>query len=258
MRIYSNGFIGHDHSNTVNDWESGWTKQLFEQRAKEAGMPIDWYFRTAKITYNYNSLGHRSKEILDIDLDNYILCVGCSHTEGIGMESEKIYPHLLAQKLNCDYYNLALSASGMDVVVHNLTVWFSTVAKKPKALIIQWPDFTRAVTGTHVDFLQPHGLWQDDADYARFVDLGITLNFFEAKKMLAHYVVQSFNVPTVYFGLERVIPFDSSTVIEPIIDLARDLAHPGIKSHQLYADSIYDQLINTECLNSYQNTEPKN
>lgn len=255
MKFHKYGFIGHETTNKTTGWENSTAEQDFLNSLKE--MPADWYYRNVDITYTYNSLGHRSKEIEDVDLDNYLLFIGCSHTEGIGMEADKIYPHLLAQTLNCDYYNLALCATGIDIVLHNLTIWFSTVLKKPKALIIQWPDFTRLTTGSSVNNLQPRGLWYNNNDYNNFVNLGIDLEFFEARKLMAHHIVQSFQVPTVYFGLQKVIPFDDNTIIEPIIDKARDLGHPGLKSHQLFANSIYDHLINTQCSSFYQNPEEK-
>ena len=74
---------------------------------------------------------------------------------------------------------------------------------------------------------------------------------------MAHHIVQSFNVPTVYFGIQKVIPFNDETIIEPILDYARDLAHPGIKSHKNFAESIHDYLINTLCLSFCQNPEEK-
>lgn len=255
MKIYQSGFIGHEDANTCTAWEPG-SYETFLKNLKE--MPDDWYFRNVDITYKLNSLGHRSKEIEEVDLNNYILFIGCSHTEGMGMELEKTYPYLLSKELNCDYYNLSLCGTGIDVVLHNLTIWFSTIAKKPKALIIQWPDFTRTITGSSDTNLETRGLWQQNEDYSRFVDLGIGLQWFDAKKIMAHYIVKAFNVPTVYFGLHKVIPFNDDTIIEPIIDYARDLGHPGIKSHERFAESIHDYLINTLCLSFCQNPEEKN
>jgi hypothetical protein len=255
MKIHPHGFIGHAEVNTDRLWEHSHSEEQFRHDLEK--MPHDWYYRNITIHYKYNSLGHRSKEIEEVDLDNYILCTGCSHTEGIGVEEDMIYPHVLADKLNCDYYNLGLGATGIDIVLHNLIIWFSTVTKKPKALIIQWPDYTRMITGADSNNLEPKGLWYNNDDYAKFVNLGIDLEFFDAKKIMAHYIVQSFDVPTVYFGLHKVIPFNDDTIIEPIIDRARDLAHPGIESHKQFAESIYDHLINTECSSFYQNPEEK-
>ena len=255
MKLHKHGFIGHHVTNKTEYWEHPTSQKAFKDALKT--MPGDWYYKDVEITYSYNSLGHRTKEIEDVDLNNYLLFIGCSHTEGIGIESDKIYPHLLAKKLNCDYYNLALGATGIDVVLHNLTIWFSTIPKKPKALIIQWPDFTRMITGATVNNLEPRCLWHKVDEYTRFVNLGIDLEFFEAKKLMAHYIVQALQVPTVYFGLHKVIPFNGDTIIEPVVDYARDLSHPGVKSHENFAESIHDYLINTLCLSFCQNPEEK-
>lgn len=255
MKFHKYGFIGNENSQTNSQWSSGDNAVNLKKRIKL--MPDDWYYRDSKITYNINSLGHRSKEISELDVDNYILCTGCSHTEAIGIEEDKSYPHVLAKKLGCDYYNLGLGATGIDTVIHNLTIWFSIVSKPPKALIIQWPDVTRTLTGSTADTLHPRGLWEKDKIYDIFIDVGTKLNFLEAKKMMAHHIVQSFNVPTVYFGIHKVIPFNDETIIEPIIDYARDLSHPGIKSHENFAESMHDYLINTLCLSFCQNPEEK-
>lgn len=256
MKIYKYGFIGHDDTNTIKYWDSDSDQEKFERTLKD--MPMDWYFRTAEISYKLNSLGHRSKEIEELDLDNYILTIGCSHTEGVGMPLEKTYSYLLSKKLKCDYYNLAIGGTGMDVVLHNLTIWFLTVPKPPKAVIIQWPDITRTLTGTAPDILRPRGLWENNKAYEAFVNLAINIDFFKAKKVLAHALIQSMiKVPTVYFGIHRVLPFNEDTIVEPIVDHARDLVHPGVKSHELFAESIYDHLINTLCLSSYQNPVEK-
>jgi DNA polymerase III alpha subunit len=54
-------------------------------------------------------------KIEDIDLNNYILFIGCSHTEGIGLELQTTYPYLVSEELKCDYYNLGLGGTGIDV-----------------------------------------------------------------------------------------------------------------------------------------------
>jgi len=256
MRIFQNGFIGQE-PNRVSKWSFGDNEVSFEKNRQT--MPIDWYYNNVEIIYRYNSNGHRSKEISELDLDNYILCLGCSHTEGVGMEEDKIYPALLAKKLNCDYYNMGIGATGMDVVMHNLVVWFKTIPKKPKAVIIQTPTFTRVLTGNHPEHLKPTGWWSEDEDYGKFVNLGIDLEYFEAKRLLTHSLIKTVvDVPTVYFSIHNTMLMDSNTIIEKIVDHARDLGHPGIQSHENFAEAMHNHLINTGCLNFYQNTEQKN
>lgn len=242
MKINENGLIGFKHSNIVLDWSGGDHAEMLEENLKK--MPSDWLYRTKEITYARNSLGHRSKELKDLDLNNYILVTGCSNTEGVGLAVEDTYSHVLANKLNADYYNLALGATGQDVVLHNLVVWFNQIKVKPKAVIIQWPDFTRVVTGDSASTLEPRGMWQDNENFNRFVDLGIDLNFFKARQMMCHAIIQSMDIPVVHCSLDRVIPFQKKDVTFRVVDKARDLAHPGIRSNKEFAEDLYRHLIN--------------
>ena len=60
------------------------SKVNFEANKKKLGDL--WYYTNNQITYKRNSLGHRSIEPAVLNLDNYIVCAGCSITEGIGVE----------------------------------------------------------------------------------------------------------------------------------------------------------------------------
>lgn len=256
MKLHDNGFIGFEKTNSVLEWSGGDTEEAFLHNSKT--LPDHWYYHNAPITYKINKNGHRSKDISDLNLDNYLLFTGCSITEGVGLEESKTYCAVLSKKLECDYYNMGLGATGVDVAIHNLLVWFSTVPKKPKAVIIQWPDFTRCITGTSANHLETRGLWQENDDYNRFVDLGINLGFFEAKNLLISSLIKHvIKVPIVEIGVSRLIPIHNDIVKLKIIDFARDLSHPGIKSNEDFAEDIYDDLINNQCLNFYQNTELK-
>lgn len=240
MKLYESGFIGHQDSNWESEWFGG---DCHEGYIKTCESNPDWYYKDKPFTYKLNSLGHRSKDISEINLDDYILVTGCSHTEGIGLAVENTYPYLLAKHYNCDYYNLALGSTGIDVVLHNLIIWFTRIKKLPRLVVIQWPDQVRTISGTSNDNLTPRGLWEESEEFNRFVHYGFETNFFECRKLLANAIVKSLiPVTTVYFGVQKVIPFDDNTVIEPIIDHARDNGHAGINSHIKFAQSIIDSL----------------
>lgn len=257
MKLYDSGFIGFDDASTIREWSGGDVQEKFRTHCET--LPDTWYYRNASITYNINENGHRSKKLSELNLDNYLLFLGCSITEGVGLEQSKTYAAVLSKKLGCDYYNMGLGATGIDVITHNLMIWFATIPKKPKAVVIQWPDFTRNLTGSSVENLETRGMWQNNEDYNRFVDLGISLEFFSAKKLLTRNLIKRIiTVPTVEFGLNNIIPLHDDVLSIKRIDLARDLGHPGIKSNENFAEVLYDHLINTECLNFYQNIEPRN
>ena len=110
----------------------------------------------------YNSHGHRCKEIEDVDLDNYVLFAGCSHTEGVGVTIEDSYPGQVAKELDCDYYNLSVGGGGIDAVEHNLLMWFLLHDKPPKYVFCEWPPHSRYMCKIpRQKNLCPVGPWDD-------------------------------------------------------------------------------------------------
>ena len=258
MLTINNGFLSH-HSKYHNvKFHGSDNEALFENNLKI--QPTDWYYRTHEITYERNSNGHRCKEITDIDLDNYILFTGCSHTEGTGLELEKTYPYLLSQKIKCDYYNLAVGGSGIDVLNYNIVTWFSKVKKLPKLLVIQWPNLLRMTLETyskeHSDYVEytTHGLWSlGDKRISEFLVLGDKINFFKTTRTLTKNIIHNIaNCPIVEIGH----PANGFTDVDLMLiqkDSARDvrthgLGHMGIESQKIHIEKLYEKaikLINT-------------
>lgn len=237
LQVY-NGFIGHhfiDHNVNFSGMDS---EELYHENLKS--QPIDWYYRTHTVSYVCNSNGHRCKEINDIDLDNYILYTGCSHTEGVGLSLEDSYAHKLAKALNCDYYNLALEGGGIDTMIHNLNIWLNTVKKRPKYIICQWPDLVRYFAYNEGTY-EFHGLWEKDPDVLNFILAGDMNNFFNGRLELAKLLLSKLdNVITVSIH-------NNDTDIQFLNhDLARDGMHYGRLSNTILAQFLLEKIQQTQ------------
>lgn len=249
MLLLNNDFIGHEPAEHNVLFSGSDTEALYTDNLKSK--PPDWYYRTNKISYIRNSNGHRCAEVNDIDLTNYILYVGCSHTEGIGLELEKTYPYILSKSLNCDYYNLGVGGSGIDILLHNLIVWFGTVKSKPKLVIIQWPfwaryaRFTREPTNS-ILHTTPISTVGGTADPTLMEGEGV--HFFKTIEHLAKIKINyMINVPIFNIGLSNYPSFTNEDFfIFDKLDNARDL-HLGIESHDNLASKLYNRIkaINT-------------
>ena len=230
-------FLGYDVTNFTRNFSGGDEEEPFLENLNK--QPDDWYYRTADITYSYNEYGHRCKNIADLNLDNYILFTGCSHTEGVGLELEKTYAYQVASALGCDYYNLAMAGTGIDTMMYNLNMWFLLVQKKPKYMFVQWPDETRftLIHGVHAD---PCGFWKDDSDTRKFLYYGDKINFFLSRKTLAEQNTKLMVDESALININVMSQKNSegSNLILHRNDFARDLSHPGIKSHQKLIDDI--------------------
>ena len=239
MKGFHEGFVGNQIANTTLAFSGGDTEETFNKNLKT--QPIDWYYRTHQISYSYNSLGHRCKNIEDIDLSNYILFAGCSHTEGIGLELENTYPYQVAELLGCDYYNLGLGGASIDLMMHNLVMWNNKVSAKPKALVILWPHHVRFMTIDN-DTVKTHFPSDSSESTARFITLGEEVGFFESRKTASKVIIS-----TLYDGCKVInaswnrCPKDFPLSLNTK-DFARDLGHSGIKSNKIFAKEIAELL----------------
>jgi len=242
MILYDNGLIGQHFFNCSDEFTSGDSEEQYLKNLQK--MPDDWHYRNNKITYTYNSNGHRCKDISELNFDNYILFTGCSHTEGIGLALETSYPYLVSQSLNCDYYNLALSASGVDILEYNLLAWFLKFNKKPKYVFIQWPDHSRFMSlFPGYKHLLPNGSWCTTDEEKRFFVSGESTGFFNARKYITFNLLNEIiDVPKITVNLARLSTYDTHSLSWRKIDLARDLGHLGIKSHHILKNSILENL----------------
>ncbi len=209
-------------------------------------MPDDWYFRNLEITYKYNKHGHRSIEIEDLDFNNYILFLGDSHTEGIGLELETTYPYLVSQKLNLPYYNLGLGASGIDVMCYNLSIWLSKFPK-PKFIVLNWSDPTRFITKTGRQSLHNFtGIWSSDVLIQELIKYGEFSGYFETRFLMQSNIIRNLlnfnNIKNANFTIIPTLTVPGIHVdFLPGTDLARDLSHYGIKSNLNIADYVVTQ-----------------
>lgn len=239
MKLY-NDFIGSDeHNIELNFFGGDYEPQFLENKKK---MPEDWYYNNVDITYSFNNRGHRCKNFEDIDQDNYILFTGCSHTMGVGLELEKSYPYLLSKELNMDYYNLGIPATGMDVVEYNLLNWYLTIPKKPKLLVIQWPDHSRFMEyDLERDHIMPRGTWDHtEQKYRSFIVNAEDSGLVYAKKYMSTTLIKTVTkeTPTINCNYGKEHHYGADNLYFPTTDKARDLGHAGMKSHANFVEIL--------------------
>ena len=239
---FNGDFIGHNIVSTTTEWTVGDSIEQYNENIMS--QPDDWYYRNRTITYSFNQYGHRSKEIIDVDLENYILFLGCSHTEGVGLELETTYPYLISKQLGCDYYNLGLAATGIDVVEYNLLTWFAKVNNKPKAVVIQWPDHSRFIShNPEYENLIERCSWSNDDHTGKFILNAETSGLAAARKQLIAKLVENVvKVPTIQCVFTSHPSFNRYNLYLRKIDKARDLAHAGLKSHQAWSELLLEEL----------------
>ena len=199
----------------------------------QAGMPGD---------PEYNSFGHRCKEITELDFDNYVLFAGCSHTMGIGVTLKQSFPYKIAKKLKCDYYNLGLGGGGVDAVEHNLLMWFTLYDKPPKYIFCEWPDHARFMSQLpDYENMMPAGHWETKTSkFLVLADIPLKI-----KEQLTYKLLRQLSpcpiIDIRYSGM-AVASNNSYTIWHIKDDIGTDGNHPGPKSHKTTAEKIIEYL----------------
>jgi hypothetical protein len=237
------GFYNGYQPNVNTDYVPGDNYEMFVKNCEK--MPEDWYYRNVTINYSYNRLGFRFKQPENIDLDNYILYTGCSHTEGIGLELERSFPYLISKHFNMDYVNLAVSGTGIDILECNLLTWLHKFEKKPRLVVIQYPDHSRFIAKyPGYDHLIESGSWQDNEHEKRFIVLAEESGLFNARKFLINSNIKNtIDVPFVTINFSSLALYDSSALTLRRIDRARDLSHAGVLSHAEITKIVIDRIM---------------
>lgn len=256
MLTINNDFFGYhplEHNMLFSGSDS---LETYENNLKTK--PDDWYYRTNQISYVRNKNGHRCKNIEDIELNNYILFTGCSHAEGLGLKLEDTYPYLLSQKMNCDYYNLGIAGTGIDVLNYNLVTWFAKIKKPPKLLVVQWPNRVRMILENYpkhkIEYTQ-HGIWSSFFEgIGEFLVLGEKINFFNTTKTLTKNIIRTIATCPIIEVTALSDGFLDSDLKFVQKDYARDhtktqvQGHMGVESQKINTEMLYKEamkLINT-------------
>jgi hypothetical protein len=225
-----------DFANTVHQWMpmdtlDRWQANCADVKQRQQLIEHGWLPEQA-ITYRLNSHGFRSPEFNDVPS---ILCLGCSHTMGIGLPLEQTWPYILEQKSGVTCWNLGLGGAGLDTVyrmaehyAHHLNV-IAVVCLVPdparlelfikgKPVIFNWLD------EQHHSFLQA---WLADDENAQ-VNSRKNLKAIEK-------ICDDAGAPFVYFeNFLKKIPTHSK---------ARDLTHVGYAVQNAIADRFLTMLL---------------
>lgn len=198
----------------------------------------DWYYRDNPIEYNVNSHNYRCAEFDDIDWDNSVLILGCSHAFGTGLHTEDTIAKQLEKLLPYQVVNLGVPASSMYFSFLN-----QVILKKnninPKGVVNIWTSIERysLFKENNTDPF-PIGPWVFHPQVKQNIDNSIIdfyLQWTKEQGNMERYGKMLSDIANIFWNDIPHIEctFFSNTAeslgIELIeqVDYARDLHHPG-------------------------------
>lgn len=215
------------HANKILDWLPMDTKQLYEDNLKNrfddlvAHGWIDNHFK-----YKFNSLGFRCEEFTN---DPTIMFLGCSHTMGIGLPIESIYPEIVSKTLNMRCANLSIGAGSCDTAFRMCHGYIDKI--KPKIVVFMQPPGFRfeIVRDQDIFNLTPNEDWNC---FYKEISIDDHNSYFNVEKntLAIKNMCEERKIKLVLTNYTHLLCGSTS--------LARDLAHHGIECHTLFSKEL--------------------
>jgi len=216
----------------TSDSEQEFNSNLLDEHKRNQLANLGWL--ETKIIYKFNQQGFRTSEF-DTKLSAG-LAIGCSFTQGIGVLQKDTWPEILSRKLNFPIWNLGVGGCSMDTVFRLLEYWLPVLT--PRFVFLACPPRYRLeVIDSNGDFGNFSPGRPDHLIYKQWItnDANIELNF--RKNLLAITALcNQYGIPLISLTVDKDFEHDHS---------ARDLSHPGSKSHDKFADKMIQKLEGT-------------
>ena len=182
------------------------------------------------ISYSYNSQGFRDDEFNN---DPAGLALGCSFTQGTGIDFDSTWPRQLSSMLDMRIWNLGLGGSATDTAYRLAEHWITQLNVKFVTMCV--PDAHRFEIWDN-DF--PHVIMHNNTSLPELNDfkkvywsndqngkINQTKNLLAIKQLCAHA-----GIPFYYLFLRTHWRN---------VDPGRDLAHSGKKSNKMFAKTMH-------------------
>lgn len=212
-------------ASTTEYWSGLDTEENFEKN------PHPDYTKTS-ITYTYNQFGFRTKEFDFTDTENNILCLGCSQTEGIGVQTP--WPDIIQENLpTYKVYNLGHGSGSPDTVSRLITNYAPLL--KPKKVFILWPNSYRFENYDELG-IEYMGSWSTK-EYINLLTDQNALNWFERNKIYVKMFAKIYNFQ-LYEDTTDNWRFKTN-----LLDLARDNQHMGLNTQKAVAETFLKNIL---------------
>lgn len=211
--------------NETRAWNATDSEQAFIKNK-----PTGW--TATSISYNYNSRGFRTKEFDLNSTKPKILCFGCSHTEGVGLQNP--WPTLLENYFpEHDVYNLGIGGSSADTVSRLLVN--SAKNLRPDKVFVLWPEFARfeqLTIGKTADIIMHRGPWSDESEIMPLLEDFNSINNHLKNQCIASLLSRLYNFSLYELKIADLIAEKKY----PMLPRARDSMHFGNEAHRDIAD----------------------
>ena len=124
--------------------------------------------KIGKVQYKWNDYGYRASfDYTPILTEDKIVCIGCSFTEGVGLDEEETWPDMLASKLNKPYLNLGLACGSDGYIVWQIMNVLQNIQTNNIYVLKPPPARSFFLNDTTFDNIQSGDIEKPDVSFTR-------------------------------------------------------------------------------------------
>lgn len=238
--LLKNKIVGDKSFNNIAFWMPSDTQDLWRRNSKkypELMTELGW--TEDNVFYKFDKYGFRNDENFD-KAKHYNLVLGCSHTFGIGVRNEHVWYNHLKSKFPEPFYNAAIPGGSIGGCVRSL-MGLQSEGMKIKRVFALIPDRTRYDvfwdTGENWEVVS---WWTDHPkDLTKWILAEQTLlMFYNTNRLALKQLCQQSNIEFVDIAVDSGDDVDVRICEDR---KARDLMHPGVKTHKWLGAKFYDE-----------------
>lgn len=234
------GHYNQEFAGTVQPWSGTDSQQRFQQNSADSQlrlqmMNLGWTGENAvPVSYRYNSEGFRDEEF---DRTPAGIALGCSHTQGIGVDEQSTWPVQLSQLLGKKVWNLGIGGAALDTCFRVLEYWIQRLDVEFVVCCVPgvaryevfrqgWQNVLPAMP------VYPEWLEQYQKNWITFEENG-ELN--QRKNLLAMQQICDLHHVPFFYDV-------TGHNLWPDAGWARDLMHCGRRGHAWFAEKMHEQI----------------
>lgn len=237
--IKKNNFLPQD-SDISSSFAGTDTKKKYEESLKSEDR--NWFYRENPIQYELNKQKYRAPDFNSIDWANSIVVFGCSNVFGLGLHTEDTITQQLEKITGINVVNMGAPGSSMKFSLYN-SIILSNGFPTPKAVVQVWthpdriPLFRRfSVTNQGSWNKEKHSYFSAFAQVESNIVTNAILDSMTCKNVWSSRT--KYYECTLFGKTHDVLQCD----YHKIVDVARDLIHPGRITSRTVAESIAKNL----------------
>lgn len=214
---------------------------------------------TGLCTYTYNELGFRGDSINKEGFK--VMSIGCSLTEGVGVNDDKTWPHQFTQLIpNGVNLNFGCGGRSNDYICRSLISYYDLI--NPDLVLIMYTSPQRREIYTENGGIEPFiptiswGYLEETEDGNRIQNILVDLqnenadfiNWYKNHQIIKLFLESkncnwlwngSFEIPKGYLEFNR---FDGDYLTQPLMDFGVEGKHPGPLHNKIYVEKLMNHI----------------